>query len=159
MSKNVWKAIPNGIVIAMAVISLLGFLDATYLTVEYIRGGVPNCGNFTGCETVTTSPYSAIGGIPVALFGALYYLVVFLGIMRYADQRDVRVMRHVARFTVLGLLASVVFVYLQVAVIGAWCLYCMASATTSTLLFVLGMYVLWGIKKRSAAETNPAAEA
>lgn len=146
MFKNVWKAIPNSIVIAMAVISLLGFLDATYLTVEFFRGVIPNCGNFTGCETVTTSPYSAIGGVPVALFGALYYLSIFLGVMLYVDQRDVRVLQWVSRFTVAGLLASAVFVYLQVAVIGAWCLYCVASAVTSTLLFALGMWVLSRIK-------------
>lgn len=143
----------------MAVISLLGFLDATYLTVEFFRGAIPNCGNLTGCETVTTSAYSEIRGVPVALFGALYYLAIFLGVMLYVDQRDVRVLRWVARFTVAGLLASAVFVYLQVAVIGAWCLYCVASAVTSTLLFVLGMWVLLRIKKRSAAEMDSAAEA
>lgn len=44
--------------------------------------------------------------------------------------------------TVCGLLASGVFVYLQLAVIGVICTYCMVSAGVSVLLFGLGMYVL-----------------
>jgi len=52
-------------------VSAVGFLDATYLTVEHYRVGIPPCA-ILGCEIVLTSAQSRIAGVPVAL-------VVFLG--------------------------------------------------------------------------------
>ena len=47
-----------------------------------------------------------------------------------------------ARLTIIGLLASLWFIYLQLFVIKAICLYCMFSAFTSITLFIFGLFVL-----------------
>ncbi len=126
------------------VLSLLGFLDAAYLTLEHYRGVVPPCSVVQGCEQVTTSGYSMIFGIPVALLGALYYLIILLFSIAYLDTQNDRWLRQAAFFTPLGFLASLWFIYLQAVIIRAWCLYCIGSATTSTLLFVIGTFILAG---------------
>ena len=123
------------------VISLLGFLDAAYLTIEHYRGVVPPCAIVTGCETVTTSQYSLILGVPVALLGAVYYLLLIILSILYFDTKNERWIKRAAILTPLGLLASTWFIYLQGFIIKAWCLYCLGSATTSTLLFIVGMCI------------------
>ena len=75
-------------------------------------------------------------GVPVALLGAVYYLTVLFGAVSYLDTGRKKILERFAWLTVLGVLASVYFVFLQVAVIKAICLYCIISAATSTAIFV-----------------------
>lgn len=119
----------------LVILAFVGFADATYLTAEHFLGGVPVCVITKGCDTVLTSRYSMIGPIPVALVGALYYLVVFLLSLSNLDAKSQRPLQLITVLTGLGFLASAGFLYLQVAVIQALCIYCLTSAGTSTLLF------------------------
>lgn len=128
--------------IIFLVLALVGFLDASYLTLEHYRGTVPPCSIIRGCEKVTTSQFSQVLGIPVALLGACYYLLIIILAIAYLDTKKTRLLTLAGALTPIGLLASLWFVYIQWRVIGAWCLYCLGSATTSTLLFVLGMFTL-----------------
>lgn len=136
-------------------ISLLGFLDASYLTIKHFVGTPLPCSILRGCEEVTTSQYSVIGGIPVALLGAIYYLAIFVLVLLFLNgklfssgvnsgtpENQDKSLKLVARLTVIGLIASLWFIYLQVFVIKAICLYCMFSAFTSITLFILGIIVL-----------------
>lgn len=132
-------------------VSAVGFADATYLTVKHYLGGVPPC-TIHGCEVVLTSAQSEIMGIPVALLGALYYAAILALALAYLASKKETVLRHAAYFTTAGLIASAYFVYLQLFVIGAICLYCMLSATTSTLLFATGMYVLMAMRRATAQQ-------
>jgi uncharacterized membrane protein len=67
--------IPKWIIFGLIVVSFLGFLDATYLAAKHYLGAPIACSIFEGCEKVTTSQYAAVFNIPVALLGALYYLL------------------------------------------------------------------------------------
>lgn len=78
----------------------------------------------------------------MALLGVFYYLTMLALAVTFLDRRDKRVLRLASWLSIAGLVASVVFVALQLFVIEAVCLYCMGSALTSTLLFILGMIVL-----------------
>ncbi|MEK7494135.1 MAG: vitamin K epoxide reductase family protein [Patescibacteria group bacterium] len=127
--------------ILFCIVSALGLLDASYLTYKHYLGGVPPC-TLHGCEVVLTSAQSEFMGIPIALFGALYYATILLLSLAYIISKKEMVLRHTAYLTPAGFLASAYFVYLQLFVINAICLYCMASATTSTILFILGIYVI-----------------
>ena len=123
-------------------LSLFGFLDATYLAIEHYRGVVPPCSIVHGCEQVTTSRYSMIFGVPVALLGSLYYVTLFILTIAYLDSKKLSLLTVASYLTFFGFAASIWFVYLQWHVIGAWCVYCLGSTTTSTLLFVLGVITL-----------------
>src|SRR3989344_4839060 len=121
-------------------VSAVGFLDATYLTVEHYRGGIPPCA-ILGCEIVLTSAQSRIAGVPVALFGSLYYLTLLIFSFAYLDSEKKSIIRLASYCTVVVFVASIYFVYLQLFVIKEICQYCMISAGTSTILFVLGIYI------------------
>jgi len=131
--------LPKKLIWAIILVAFIGFLDATYLTATHY-GTVPLiCGENSGCDTVTTSQYSTVFGIPVALGGALYYFAVLFLSLLYVDRKKSIVLSIIPPFTVVGVLASGWFVYIQLFVLNAICYYCMLSATTSALLFILGI--------------------
>lgn len=140
--KPLIKIIPKWIIYTIIIVSIIGFLDATYLTAKhYLDAPIP-CSVFQGCEKVTTSEYATVFGIPVALGGSLYYLVIFLLSVAYLDLKNSKFLALVPWISIVGFLSSVWFVYLQLFVIKAICPYCMLSALTSTILFILGMTIL-----------------
>jgi len=122
------------------VIALIGFADASYLAIEHFMGNIPPCSIVRGCEEVLTSPYSVIFGIPISLIGAIYYLLVLVSLFAYFDTRRFIFLNIVRGLGVAGVSASAYFVYLQIFIIGSYCLYCMASAFISLLIFILAWF-------------------
>src|SRR5438046_9803019 len=61
----------------IALISLVGLADATYLAVQALTGETMVCGGSPDCFKVLGSPYARIGGVPLALIGAIAYFSVF----------------------------------------------------------------------------------
>ncbi|MDO8509867.1 MAG: vitamin K epoxide reductase family protein [bacterium] len=139
------------IAIIFLIVSAIGFFDATYLTVEHYRGSVPPC-SIAGCEVVLVSQYSVVAGVPVALLGAFYYLMILVLSIAYLDNKKEIIIYLAAYSTFAGFIASIYFVYLQIFVIGHICQYCMVSATTSTILFIFGMYVIFKKENRSKVD-------
>jgi uncharacterized membrane protein len=131
--------------------SLIGFLDATYLTIQHYRGVGLDCGPLLECDAVMTSQYAAIGGIPVALLGAIYYLTIFLLTVAYYDRKHRSILAIISRLTILGFLASLFLVYLQAFVIRAFCFYCLLSALISTGLFMLSVIYQSRLKIKNPA--------
>ncbi len=140
--------VPKWIVSVLIVISFVGFLNATYLTAKHYIGTPLPCSILEGCEQVTNSKYSIVFGVPVALGGVFYYLSIFILLIIYLDIRKNKVLSLASLLTVVGFLASMWFVYLQLFIIKAICLYCMVSAVISTILFILGVIILSYNKKR-----------
>ena len=90
-----------------------------------------------GCETVLSSLYSEIGGIPLALFGALAYFTVF-SLATLAAFGDERMWKILSVVVALMAVFSLWLLYLQAFVIGAFCQFCLLSAgTTFTLLLLV----------------------
>jgi uncharacterized membrane protein len=128
--------------IAFLVIALIGFADSTFLAFEHYKGVTPPCSIVEGCEEVTTSKYSAIGPVPIALLGSLYYLAILVLTTAYLDSRKEILIRLAAYLAFSGFAVSLILIYLQLFVIHAICLYCMGSATTSTILAGLGIKII-----------------
>lgn len=125
----------------MLVLALIGMFDATYLTIQHYHNAVPPC-TLRGCEVVLTSTYATIGNIPVSLFGTAYYLFIAILLGIYLLRRHHLLLQVASFCTIAGFVTSVWLVYVQIALLHSICQYCMVSAVTSTLLFVLGMIVL-----------------
>lgn len=127
----------NGLVLAMIVIAVLGFADATHLTISHYTGSALKCGVSGGCNAVTSSAYAKIFGIPVALLGTLYYASIILLGVGYLDTKKPLLLKLLTLAPVAGLVASLYFVLLQLFILHTICLYCMVSAGTSTAIFIL----------------------
>lgn len=152
--KNSSLKILNWLVFGFLILGFIGFIDASYLTAKYFLGSPLPCVIFTGCETVTTSVYSTILGIPVALLGTFYYAAIFLFSVLYLDIRKRWILLALSGLTLIGFAASVYFVYLQLFIIRAICLYCIISAVDSTLLLILGIAMTAYLKKQFNEQSN-----
>ena len=140
---------------ALLIFSAAGLFDAAFLASRYFRGTPVVCSLLDGCEIVTTSAYAAIGPVPVALLGVLFYAAVFFGAALYLGTGRERVLRAIAYLTIPGFLATLWFVFVQAFILDAYCEYCLISALTSTVLFILGIIVLWRTQRRSLPLSSP----
>ena len=121
-----------------AVVALLGLGDAIYLTIHHLTGEMVPCNATGGCETVLTSSYAEIGGIPLAAFGAVAYFIAFsLAILAAFGNRRMWLLFGIQ--VSLMALASSYCVYLQLFVIKAICQYCMVSAGVCFTLFSIAL--------------------
>lgn len=142
------SAISTKLAVFLLVVALLGFIDSGYLTIEHYQGAIPPCSVVSGCETVLTSSYSVIMGVPVSLLGAIFYFIIMVGALSFIESRKTTLLKWTLMLTVFGMLFTLWFLYVQAFIIGAWCLYCLGSALTSTVLFITAIYIL---KKHSIA--------
>src|SRR3989344_2356802 len=136
---------------AFGVLSLAGFFDSVFLVYKHFTASPLRCFIFEGCDTVTTSPYSTIGPIPVALLGAGYYLAVFLLTIYYLDRKNLAAFGLARVLVAFGFLASIWFVFLHIVIIKAICFYCVVSAAITTLLFILALVNYFGSKRERGA--------
>lgn len=137
----------------MLLVSLLGFADAAYLTVTHYTGTAIPCTITHGCDVVTKSVYAEILGIPVALLGALFYLVIFGLVCVAMESANTKLLRAAGRLTLAGFLFSLWFLFAQAFLIHAFCQWCLGSAASSTLLFILGFIVLPRALKKETLTT------
>jgi uncharacterized membrane protein len=139
----------NKLAIAAAIVAIVGLADSIYLTVHHFTAEPVPCSLLEGCEQVLTSSYAEIGGIPLAAFGAAAYFVAFsLAILTaFGDSRMWKLFGlHVAIMAIV----SAYLVYVQAAVIGAFCQFCLLSAGTTLILFGLFVSSVL-IRRRSSA--------
>lgn len=129
------------------IIAFLGFLDATYLTIIHFRNIIPPCTITSGCEVVLTSKYSVIAGIPVSLLGSLFYLgVMVLCLMLITNYKKVFLnLFYLA--AVVGIMVSLILIYIQGFLLHAFCQYCLLSEVVSA-----GLLILAGLKFKKDKE-------
>ena len=119
--------------VALLVLAVVGGLISAYLTWTHFAGLTPVCtGSGEGCETVQSSRYASILGIPVALLGLVAYGgLVFSAIL----WREAGVYLGFL-ISLVGTLFSAYLTYLEIFVIGALCQWCLASAAIMPLALV-----------------------
>jgi uncharacterized membrane protein len=121
--------------ITAGILSLVGIGIAGYvvLTVE-IMNQIPQCvGGGGGCAAVEHSSYSRIAGIHVSIFGLIGYALLLMASFWQGDRARVA-----AFFLALfGFGFSLYLTYLELWEILAICQWCVSSAITMTMLFVV----------------------
>ena len=106
-----------------AIIALAGLVVAGYLTWVHFDDAALVCVAGGGCETVQKSEYAEIAGIPVAALGVVAYGIV-LGLVAW-DTPGARL--GAAMLALVGLLFSGYLLALQLFVIDAVCVWCLAN--------------------------------
>ena len=140
---------------AITIISLVGFADTVYLTANHYLGTGIKCLLLEGCEIVLASPYSQVLGIPMAVIGLVFYVGIFI----LASMAEIYQNNLLVKFLVLGgtlgFAASLVFLYIQIFIIGALCVYCLVSATSSTIIFIATILLNKNIKISTHDGSSP----
>ena len=124
------------------VVAVLGLGIATYLTVEHYDASTTLACPETGainCAKVTTSAWSHVGPVPVAVLGLVFFAVMtLLCNPRAWRQRFLDPLRVGA--AVLGVASALYLIWVELFRVDAICLWCSAVHVCTVLLLAL---VLW----------------
>ena len=126
----------------LAVLDLIGLAIATYLSSVELAGELPYCGPLHGCETVAQSEYSWIAGLPVAVYGVALSLILFTLAMAWRRTNLYGLLLAHYGLSLAGVLFEAYFMYLQVFVIGAVCVWCTSYGLSLVARFVIAL-VVW----------------
>jgi uncharacterized membrane protein len=133
----------------LAVLDLIGLGIASYLSIVELGGGVPVCGPLHGCETVAQSEYSRIAGVPVAVFGVFLSLILLtLAVAWWRTNLYGLLLAHYG-LSLAGVIFEIYFLYIQIAVIRAVCVWCTSYGLSLILRFVVAL-VVWLRQPRGA---------
>lgn len=139
------------VVLALAILisGYLSYLKIDNTPAVCLAGGAFDCG------TVLNSAYSELGGIPIAWLGLAVNLTVTALLLL---ETRVGFLREYAVTLIFGLvlfafLFSVYLVYVQAAIIQAYCPWCLTHELLITILFVLSI-----IRLRAHLTADAAAE-
>jgi uncharacterized membrane protein len=132
----------------LIVLALIGLSDSWYLTAMAYSGKplVCNIAGLDGCNTVAQSAYSYLFGLPLALYGVIFYVLVFVLVASLFFIPKRQLYRTLHAIGAVGLIASIIFELIQIFLIKALCVYCLLSAVLSAVIFVLA----WQLWKRFA---------
>lgn len=111
--------------------ALAGLTIASYLTIVHFQGGVPVCAT-NGCEIVQQSRYAALLGVPVALLGTFTFGVLLLS---SALRKPIAVVG-AAGLALIAVLFAGYLVYVQLVVLDAVCMWCVASDALTAVVAV-----------------------
>jgi uncharacterized membrane protein len=133
------RSIHPGIV--LATLDLIGLAIAGYLSVVELRGDLPYCGPLKGCEQVALSEYARVGGIPVAVFGVVLSISLFLLAIAWMRSGRIELLAAHYGLSLLGVVFEVYFTYLELFVIGAVCVWCASYGLSLVARFAVALLV------------------
>jgi uncharacterized membrane protein len=140
--------LPRSAYAALA-ISVIGLGIATYLTIEHYTGSTTLACSDKGtinCQKVTTSQWSHLGPIPVALLGLIFFVAMTVLCTPLAWQVRMLDILRVAG-AVAGVVSALYLVWVELFRVDAICLWCTGVHVCSLLL--LG-FVLWATSELRA---------
>jgi vitamin-K-epoxide reductase (warfarin-sensitive) len=115
-------------------VALVGLLTSAAALREHYRTGTSPCSinDKWDCGVVNHSPWSVVAGVPVAAIGILGYIL--LGALAFMKARRLLLVA-----ALIGLGFSLYLTRIEAQVLGVWCIYCVISLATISLLTVLAL--------------------
>ncbi len=137
-------------------LTVTGLLVAGYLTLLHYDTRVPlACGKagIVDCARVLSSPASVVAGLPVALWGLLYFAAALV-LRVLAHRQPARFASVIAVMNLAGALAVVFLVYTELYVVGSICLWC-----TGIHVIVLSIFVIEALDRPGAGAVRSSGHA
>jgi uncharacterized membrane protein len=123
----------NRLRLAIVLLCLVGLGISAYLTYTHYAEIKPICTSGKSCETVQSSSYAKLAGIPVAVLGLAGYAAIVVASLLPGE--PTRMLAAVAALVGLGF--SLYLTYLELFKIHAVCQWCVASAVVLAMLAVV----------------------
>lgn len=116
-----------------AILSFLGLINAIYLLFHH--SNIDNICTNLGCNEVLTSSFATLLGIPLSVFGVLFYgLILSAYVGQFFKKPFLKSL--LVQLIFIGFLVSLTLVAIQGFIIQSWCIFCLISSAISTLLVV-----------------------
>jgi len=125
----------------MIVLATIGLLVSIYMTVYKYTKIEAMCIGSKDCAVVNASRYSEVNNVPVAVIGMGGYLslLAILWLEKrsgFFEQNGAMVFFGIS---LVGFLFTVYLVYVELALIKAYCPFCITSQVSMTLIFILSV--------------------
>jgi uncharacterized membrane protein len=126
-------------------LTVIGLLVAIYMTIYAITSNDNMCVGSQDCSVVNASKYSKISiagfNIPVAVLGVVGYAAI-LGVLLFERRMGFLEQNGSLVFfglSLMGFLFTLYLIYVEVALIRAYCPFCIASQSAMILIFILSV--------------------
>lgn len=123
--------------------SLIGLFASTYLLITYVSGAPIVCGPVHGCDVVRASKWAYTFGLPRPLLGVAFYtaIIALLGFRAvYPQKYTLWAYRLMLAAAFIGFVESAFLTLVQWLDINAFCIWCLTSAATATVIFVASFF-------------------
>ena len=122
-------------------LTIVGLLVSIYMTIYKITANDSMCLGSGDCSTVNASRYSEVNGIPVGLIGVVGYLSILA--IHWLERKNEFFETNGSMIffgvSLIGFFFTVWLVYVEVALLKAYCPFCITSQVTMTLIFILSV--------------------
>lgn len=123
------------------VLTIIGLLVSIYMTIYKITSNDSMCIGSGDCKTVNASRYAEVYGIPVAVLGVVGYSAILAVLL--LERRSGFFEENGSLFffglSLTGFLFTLYLIYVEIALIKAYCPFCITSQTVMTLLFIISV--------------------
>ncbi len=123
------------------ILTILGLAVSIYMTIYKVTSNDALCLGSGDCATVNASRYSEIYNIPVATVGIAGYFAILL--THFFERRDNFFKKNgpmaIFGMSLTGFLFTVYLIYVEIAIIKAFCPFCVASQTLMTIIFIISI--------------------
>jgi uncharacterized membrane protein len=122
-------------------LTIIGLLVSIYMTIYKVTSNDNMCVGSKDCSVVNASKYSEVNGIPVAVVGAIGYASL-LGILWLERKpgffKDNGSMIFFG-ISLIGFFFTLWLIYVEIALLKAYCPFCITSQITMTVIFILSV--------------------
>jgi uncharacterized membrane protein len=140
-----------------AALALVGAGIAVYLTITHYGDQPIACNGVGDCDYVNSSEYASLMGLPVALIGAGAYATMLVASAGAWLRRDATLLLAAWGVALASFAFSMYLTYIELWVLDAICVYCVASAIVATGLFVVLSAAVWLARREVFSEGGSAA--
>ncbi|HUG33285.1 MAG TPA: vitamin K epoxide reductase family protein [Anaerolineales bacterium] len=120
---------------------VVGLLVSIYMTIFKLTSNESMCIGSKDCSVVNASRYSEVNGIPVAVIGMGGYasLLALLWLERRPGFFKDNGTMIFFGLSLVGFLFTAYLVYVEIALIKAYCPFCITSQVSMTIIFILSV--------------------
>ena len=134
------------LLVASALLAVVGIGIATYLTIVHFADQPIVCSGIGDCEKVNSSSYAKLAGVPVAVLGLISYVAMLLLIVGALIRRDAMLVAAAWGVVLASFGFSMYLTYIELEVLDAICVWCVASATVVTAMLVALSACVWTVR-------------
>ena len=132
------NTIDNWLYRISAVLVVIGLLVSIYMTIYKVTSNEALCLGSGDCSTVNASRYSEVYGIPIAIIGVAGYFAILL--VHWYERREKFFEKNgpmlIFGLALAGFLFTVYLIYIEFAILRAFCPFCLTSQAAMTIIFI-----------------------
>lgn len=128
----------------MIVFSLIGIIDAGYVSYNLINGWLPVCQPGFKCAEVLKSPWLNLGPISISYIGFFFFIIFLIASsLHFLEVKKIQLVKKWLYYqSWIGFAFAFYVITLMAVIIKGWCLYCLISGTTGLIMFGLTQNLL-----------------